>query len=305
MKKKCTMCGKEKDEKKEYYLSNSLLYKENDKRLPICKDCVAEIYESLLKEYESETIALNKICNMLDTYYSERAYNIAKQHLKKSGSSLVKIYFQKINSLAQFKGYTSKDSETFELTREISKQDNIKVEDIDTNELLGEIILTKDVIKRWGIGLDKNDYIALEIIYQELTESYENKTPAQDYLYRDIAKTRLEQEKCRRRNDIKGYADLSKVLSTQMGDGNIKPAQKNAISDENADCWGVWTQMIEENEPVGEASNEYKDVDGIYKYILKWFIKPFGRVLGLTDLEDSFDNKTNKILLNNKSEGDL
>lgn len=148
MKKKCTMCGKEKDEKKDYYLSNSLLYKENDKRLPICKDCVAELYENLLKEYDSEVIALNKICNMLDTYYSERACNIARQHLKKSGSSLVKIYFQKINSLAQFKGYTSKDSETLELTKEISKQDNIKVEDINADELLGEITLTKDVIRR-------------------------------------------------------------------------------------------------------------------------------------------------------------
>lgn len=148
MKKKCTMCGKEKDEKKEYYLSNSLLYKENGKRLPICKDCVAEIYENLLKEYESETIALNKICNMLDTYYSERAYNVAKQHLKKSGNSLVKIYFQKINSLAQFKGYTSKDSETFDLVKETSKEDNINVGEIDENELLGEITITKDVIKR-------------------------------------------------------------------------------------------------------------------------------------------------------------
>ncbi len=301
VKKTCTMCGKEKNQK-DFYLSYSPLYKENDRRVTVCKDCMVTLYEALMEEYQSETIALNKICNMFDTYYSERAYNTAKQQAKKQDSSIVKIYFQKINSLAQFKGYTSRDSENVDLTKEISKRENVNIEDIKEDDITGEISLTKDVISRWGYGLEKMDYLILENYYQELIEAYESKTPTQKWLYQDIARSKLEAEKCRRRSDLKGYSDMIKTISIQMADSNIKPVQKNAIGDENSDCWGTWVRMIEDNEPVGEVSEEYKDVDKIEKYIDKWFIKPFARVLGLTDSEENFDEKLKEAIIESKGD---
>lgn len=109
-------------------------------------------------------------------------------------------------------------------------------------------------------------------------------------LYKNISKTIFKQNKCWRENDLKGYNDLAKTLTSQMADCRIKPAQET-MGDESADCFGTWVKMIEDNEPIGEPSEEYKDVDKINEYISKWFIKPFARVLGMSDLEDNMDSK--------------
>lgn len=146
-KKECTMCGKPKSST-QYYMSYSPLYKANGGRLTVCKDCITDLYENYLEEYGSETIALNKICNLFDTYYSEKAYNIAKQQNKRKVTSLVKTYFQKINSLAQFKGYTSKNSEGINLVEEISKVENIDAKNVSEEDIYGQQTLTKDIVKR-------------------------------------------------------------------------------------------------------------------------------------------------------------
>lgn len=301
VKKNCTMCGKSKNSTRDFYQSYSKLYQANDKRFTVCKDCMISIYDDLVNVFGSEILALHNVCNMFDIYFSERAYHTAKQQAIKQESNIAKIYFQKINSMAQYKDLTSKDSEILDVKHEVARIDNINPKEIESEDLV-EFTLTKDIIRRWGRGLDKDDYFILEGHYQELTESYESKTPAQRMIYQEISKSRLEGEKSRRNGDLRGYSDMMKVISTLMTDSNIKPVQKNVQGDDNIDCWGNWCKLIEENEPVGEASEEYKDVDGIQKYIFKWFIKPFARVLGLTGADEEIDVKVKESILQDLEE---
>lgn len=289
-KKACTMCGKEKDFIRQFYQSYSVLYQANDKRFTVCKDCMISYYDELVAIFGSEILAIHNLCNMFDIYFSERAFHTAKQQAVKQESNIAKIYLQKINSMAQYRDLTSKDSELLDVKHEIAKVDNINPEEIEAEDLV-EFTLTKDIIARWGKGLHSDDYYVLEGHYQEFIENYEAKSPAQRMIYQEISKSRLEAEKSRRNGDLRGYSDMMKVISTLMTDSNIKPVQKNVQGDDNIDCWGNWCKLIEENEPIGEASEEYQDVDGIRRYINKWFVTPFARVLGLSGADGELNEK--------------
>ena len=291
-KMKCTMCGEMKNPTRNFYQSYSLLYKGNNERMSICKDCTVILYEDLLKTYSNEKIAIEKLCTTLDIYFSIKAFEGAKQQAIKQESNLAKIYIQKINSMKQFNGLTNKDSDILDYSQELREQDNIDLGNINEDEVI-DITITKDILKRWGLGKTKQDYFMLEEFYQDLIDSYEHKTPTQRWLYQEIASCRLEAEKCKAEGDRKAYAETMKMASQLMGDSNIKPAQKTSLAEEGMDNWGAWVSMIENNEPIGEAMEDYKDVDGIRKYINKWFVRPFGRALGLTSGDEILDYEDN------------
>ena len=290
IKKNCTMCGKEKHNTRDYYQSYSVLYRANEKRFTVCKDCMISLFDELVRVYGSEVLAVHNLCNMFDIYFSERAFHTAQQQATKQESNIAKIYLQKINSMAQYKDLTSKDSELLDIKHEIAKIDNINPDEIEAEDLV-EFTLTKDIIKRWGRGLPNDDYFALEDNYQEFIENYESKTPAQQIIFKNISRSMLEAEKSRRNGDLRGYEGMLKVIDVQMTASNIKPVQKSATGDTNIDSWSGWCNLIEENEPIGEASEEFQDVDGIRKYINKWFVLPFARVLDLAGADGELDEK--------------
>ena len=50
-KKICTACGEEKAPIKDFYVSRSKLYKFNDGRMPICKECLMNLFRDLNVKY--------------------------------------------------------------------------------------------------------------------------------------------------------------------------------------------------------------------------------------------------------------
>ena len=92
------------------------------------------------------------------------------------------------------------------------------------------------------------------------------------------------------------YEKMMSTLSKLMGDGNIKPVQENTVSDDDA-SFGLFIKKIENEEPVPEPLEEFRDVDGFRKYIDEWFVKPFARIfdldLGNTKEGDYEDEDTN------------
>ena len=46
-KRVCTACGEAKKPNIDFYLSRSKLYKFNDARMPICKECLSSLFKEL------------------------------------------------------------------------------------------------------------------------------------------------------------------------------------------------------------------------------------------------------------------
>src|SRR5574344_2947586 len=92
----CTMCGEEKNERN-YYASSSMLYS-NNKKLPICKNCVIKLYDILKSKYNTDIKSVYKCCESLDVCYQRGIYDSAvKQCGKGKNKELIAVYFKKAN----------------------------------------------------------------------------------------------------------------------------------------------------------------------------------------------------------------
>lgn len=272
---RCTRCGMEK-KIGDFYKSNSIIYSYN-KILTVCKECTVEIFESLFQEYKSDKIALYKICRMLDVYYSDVAYDTSKKESISRSMGFAPTYFKNINSLKQYK------DRTFD---EVDVSESEVVFREETGE--SEYEIPQNMKEFWGFGFSDSEYVFLQRYYDDLTSAYEDKTPIQRNIYKDLAVNELKKSKCQNSTDYKRYIDIQSAL---MNDANIKPIQDKG--DDSLSTWGLWIKKIEEEEPIPEAIDEFKDVDGILGYIQKFFVKHMSRIFGLE--EDDIDEEENQI----------
>jgi hypothetical protein len=107
---RCVCCGIEKNQEKDFYLSNSLVLKANNQRMVMCKPCAIELYAFLVSKYENCKIALYYICQLLDVYFDAYLYPSVEQQAINSNSNIFQIYMQKCNSLNQYASKTFADS---------------------------------------------------------------------------------------------------------------------------------------------------------------------------------------------------
>ena len=70
-KKFCTSCGEEKRPSLDFYISRSKLYKFNEGRMPICKECLVKVFRELKAKYSDEVKALYHLCMLFDIYFSK------------------------------------------------------------------------------------------------------------------------------------------------------------------------------------------------------------------------------------------
>lgn len=276
---KCTSCGTTYEKTMGFYLSASEMYKANDGRMHICKECLIGMFDRFVEHYGDEEKALYRVTLLVDGYFDNHILNIIYSNAKKTNSNLAKAYFQKINSLKQYKGKTSFDSIPLIEQEESLLVDNIenKTKKVNTKK---ESPVTAEMIRRWGKGINEEDYVYLEHKYQELVSVYDHRSPVQRMLYENIARTQLEAEKSRKNGNLVAYEKMMSTLSKLMTDGNIKPVQENSVSDDDA-SFGNFINKIENDEPIPEPLEFFADVDNFRKYVTEWFVKPFARVFEL------------------------
>jgi hypothetical protein len=286
--KQCTACGEDKRPTIDFYLSRSKLYKFNDGRMPICKECLSKLFKELNAKYSDEVKALYHLCMLFDIYFDrdlvEKSSNMGKY--KNDDDNLLKSYMKNVNSLNQYKFKDSMSSDCIVLDDSLIKEEkeNIEEDIYEEREMTPE--LKKLCLKRWGSGYSDEDYLYLEDNYAEFYEAYAHDTPAERMLLMNITKTLLEGEKSRKSGDKKGYENMLKLVSSMLTDAAIKPSQKKTMGDEVGECFGVFIENLEKNEPVNEAIDEFADVDNIGKLIDRQFVKNFAKVFGLVGDDD-------------------
>lgn len=280
--KKCNCCGEEK-ELNEYYKSQSNLYKA-DGKLPICKDCVMEIYEENLQVYKDEEKALYKTLFNLDIYFDLRLCKRALIDTYNTDKHILKSYLSNIN-LVQYKGKTSKDSPAMPSLWDIPEEEfqTYELEKIDIKE---PILITKDIITRWGEGKSNEDYMYLEEMYSTMVKTYDTSNPMSVETYKQIVLNYLDVKKLReaKNPDNKKIGEILKINSMLQADCRIKDVQ--ASNDEDNMYWSKFIEDIEWTEPIPKPEKEFLDVDGIKKYIKKWFVEPFAKSRKLKENQD-------------------
>ena len=274
--KKCSCCGVEK-ELNEYYKSQSNLNKA-DGKLPLCKDCVMDVYEENLQHYKDEEKALYKTLFNLDIYFDLKLCKRALIDTYNTDKHILKCYLSSIN-LVQYKGKTSQDSPPFNIFD--IPEDEFQTYELENIDIKEPILITKDIITRWGENRSNEDYLFLQDKYETMCNTYDNRNAASLWNYEQIALNFLDIKKEREKQtpNFTKIKTLQEINSKLMGDCKMKIAQIDNSEDENI-CFGTFIKQIEDCEPI-LTDEKYNDYDGIYKSWKEDFREPFAQAMKL------------------------
>lgn len=271
--KKCEECGRK--------LSQSNFVKNpnyKDGLDPFCKQCRYKIAKNLsgLQDYcERSRRGFNvQLWNMVSDIVDNKQYDEIEKmsdieienFLEKKKISL---YFSKMNLDGHQPGYKPKEN----------SEDTIDIDMADDFEV------TAEVLARWGSGYTKQDYYILQNAFDRLISSYACETSVQEMLFEEIAMTRLQATKARQEGRTKDYNSLMRTLRELMGDANIKPVQETGANSADQATFGTLIKKWENERPIPEPLEEFKDVDGIKKYINIWFL---GHLCKMLNIENSY-----------------
>ena len=307
-KKTCTCCGKSKASNIGFYLSHSNLYRSNDGRMAICKDCLFERYKELLLKYEDDEIkAIYHLCMNLDVYFNKE---LVESSFKQEGrsnkpESLLKVYLTKVNSLMQYKGMNSIGSDVVILNEDVIKEIEEKykkeykdIVSLNKKKLKKEKSINDDIRRKWGREYTDEECLQLEDYYDDYFENYNHNG---DYAKLDILKEictfKLIISQAKRDRDNKTIKDFSDLISKKMADANLKPSQQKVLGEGSEDTFGVRLRIYETEKPVPEVQESLKDVDKFWQYIMKYLVKPFAMAMDLAKGTYSID-EGDKIELN-------
>ncbi len=261
-KKTCLKCGNDYAVSSFYSHRNPLL----NERFGFCKKCVKGNVD--LNDMET----LYNFLRTMDIPYLKEFWKQAND----ADNETIGTYLKNLNSLRQNKELRFKDSD--DITGKTNKAELFEIDD--------DFEVTDEVLKRWGRNLEKHDYLFLEEEFDRLG-GYEADNTIQESICKNMARTQWMGNRALEEGDHNKYEKMMKTLSTQMQDANIKPVQVKSASEDGAlKSWGEWVKLVEETEPVSDQQEEFQDVDGIYKYIDRWFIVQLKRVFGKIKDED-------------------
>lgn len=267
--KKCLRCGEEK-KIEDFYNSYSNLYISDGKQ-PICKSCILELYSELKTRFADDRKAIYLICQKTDTVFKS---NYAKAAIEDTGgrfSSAIQSYFAKVNSAKALKDSMFENSDSEYEIAEVSEEDLIDL----------EYTISKDDIDKWGRGYTGDEYQRLNALYKDYCEEYGSDNLTTRKVYISLCKTEMARDKSLENGDTVAFEKLTTLISKLMADANLKPKELKGDSDKDDFSLGVWIDKWEQDAPLPEIQEEFKDVDRIEQYFKRIFVKPFRRTLGV------------------------
>jgi hypothetical protein len=268
----CQTCGKSyKKRQGSFTPSKSPLYAGSDGYINTCKVCIDKLFQQYTDFYKgSEEKAIERICEIFDLYFNENA--LAASRKISEGRSRINSYIAKIN-ISPHTGKAFSDTIIERANSEISSIE--KFEDLKEKNFK----VQQKTIKFFGLGFTEEEYQQMATQYDDWISRHECKTKAQEELFKNICIIQLQIQKATKNGDkidplMKTYQDL-------LGSANLKPTQtnENTIADQNA--FGTLIRKWEEERPISDPNPEWKDVDGIRKYINVWFLGHLCKMMGI------------------------
>lgn len=276
----CSRCESSFDKLKgNFSASQSPLYKNHSESgvsyLPVCKSCLEDLYLHYVKVFADEHDAIRHMCMKFDIYFNESAYGASKKI--SADRNRMTGYISKINIFP----HTGKSYDDT-----LDEERTIKIDSFDDLEELKEnkkVKLTQKIIKFFGLGFEESEYEWLQYQYEDWISRHECKTKAQEELFKNICIVQLQIQKSTQKGDK--IEQLMNTYQNLLGSANIKPAQinDNALTDQNT--FGTLIKKWENEKPIPEPDSEWKDVDGIIRYISIWFL---GHLCKMMNIKNSY-----------------
>lgn len=250
----CPCCGKEYyTQPSNFQKCGSELYAGNGGFLTVCNSCIDDLYAKYFAELDDENAAAKLLCSKLDVYWDPTMFTAAKPSDKKSS---IYMYMVKLHRLG-FYVRTYSDSE--KERRLLRMADGVVEDDND-------FIVTAEVRNFWGDGFTAKQYSELETIFKRWTGDRVMSDSDEIGLYRSISITDWQIMNAARTGGK--TEQLTQALNSLLGKTRItKLANTNDIQP-----IGPKIRDWETERPIPEPSEEFKDVDGIVRYVTTWFI---------------------------------
>lgn len=300
----CCRCTREFSKQKNNFPSvQSPLFHANNGFLPVCKHCVDELYLHYRSVLKDDKQAIRRVCMKFDVYWSEELYEVMLK--KDSITPRILVYFN-CSNLAKFLGKTYDDTIDEEAAQGLGVNDSFSVvlspqEDNENEEaiisepkeikldLVPKIDITDEMVAFWGSGLSDTFYAELEQRYRYWAGCSPNDDNIKDVNEKAIIKQICMLEVTINRDSAAGKPIDKSVnaLNNLLGSANLKPSQKKESTPETSIIddtpFGVWIKKIEDTRPISEPSDEFKDVDGIIKYVTVWFLGHLCKMLKINN----------------------
>lgn len=272
----CCHCGKSLSHSA-FNAACSTLYKETG-HLPICKQCIIEMYKEYYNKYKSAKKAIQRICMAFDLYYDNSVF---KSCSNDDETAIIGNYIKRLN-MFQYR------NKTFDNTLEGSFNFN-KIKEIKEKEQSDKQEEEPDEtsIERWGTGFSKIDYDILNSHYKLLKESNPNSDNNQEIFINDLCYIKMQQMKAAREGHVDDFNKLTDSYRKSFKEAGLKTNQ--AINVGEGDCYGEWNKRIEQYTPSEYYKNKtlYKDFDGLGNYFERHIERPMKNLQHGTNVRDS------------------
>lgn len=271
---KCTCCGASWDTQKTHFsVSKSILFQSNNGYIGLCNTCRDNYYYQLIDLFSgNEEKAIQYMCVQFGWFFHEFPLRDSRQ--VSVDRSRISHYLAKKN-LPQATQYGRTDIDTLKYNFESKSTEVIETLD-DVKDSKKAKLKT---VKFFGIGFDDDDYPFLEDEYLDWTTRHECSTKAQEEIFKQICFAQLDILKAKKAKQ--STKDLTKTLQDLLSTANLQPKQTkdNTLAEQNT--FGTLIRKWENEEPIPEPDDEWKDVDGIVKYITVYFLGHLCKMMGI------------------------
>lgn len=281
---RCCACGTEYDKLAgNFVTSNSELFHGWGGYAPFCRECIARYYNNVaLPAFDgTETKAIEHVCGLLDWYYDEELIDMAnkltetfRKRSKKGETSVPMIItYGTRRNMTQFarRGSTFLDNlkKRFEDGRVVRSPDDVV--NLEEAAAKGQTV-DEDDVWFFGSGYTPLQYRYLREQYDDWCDRYDCQSKAQEEIFKSIVIAQLNVQKAQLDGDQKRWTDATKTLQDLMNTAKIQPKQRDDSALVEQNTFGTLIKRWEEEKPIPEPAEEWKDVDGIKRYIGAYFL---------------------------------
>ena len=283
----CCTCGRHYDKyNTNFPKAQSEIWAARDHYLPICKNCLDDLYEHYLDVYGGDDRkAIRRICMGFDIYYSDRILDACTS--TKKSQSLIHAYISRSN-LVQYK--KNRDLVTYDTTLDEERDERAEaieeaLEDAETEKVKTRV--TAEAYQRWGTGaFEINEYRILEDHYQMLHKNNPNIDNNQEIFVKTLCQLNLMMTQAMRDKDYDTYAKINDQYSKTFTKAGLKTVEEKDASNEAT--LGVTLGVISQYTPEEFYKDKdlYKDYDKLGEYFNRFVKRPMENLMTGSNIRD-------------------
>lgn len=262
----CDKCNRVFTRADNFYKAHSDMYSNNG-CMPICKDCLTDLFNKYYIGYQDARKAIKRICMSYDLYYSESIANTVCQNTK--AAPQIGDYIKKLN-INQYKQKTFADTleEGFDFNVIFTEHEDTTTKNI-----------SRAMQDRWGNGFSNIEYQTLENHYKYLKKANPNCDENQEIFIIDLCYIKMQQMNAMLTRNTDDFNKLSESYRKTFTQAGLKTVREG--TNEDTFSFGVTAQTIEKYTPAEYYADKelYKDFDGLGDYIDRFMTRPLKNIM--------------------------